>query len=115
MGSFKLDLTGIARNIITKEQKTLAALQAYGDSVGKELESYAKSNRPWSDRTGDARKALKGSSESISKEIVRCSIEHGVSYGIYLEMKNERRYAILEPTVKAVAPKAISGLDKIFK
>lgn len=115
MGSFKLDMTGIAGNIMAKQQKTLAALQVYGDSVGKELESYAKSNRSWTDRTGDARKALKGSSEPIGKEVVRCSIEHGVSYGVYLEMKNERRYAILKPTIDAVGPKALNGLDKIFK
>lgn len=114
MGSFKLDMSGIARNIIAKQQRTLAALQTYGDSVAKEMESHAKSNRSWTDRTGDARKALNGSSQFMGHK-VRCSIEHGVSYGIYLEMCNERRYAILEPTVKAVAPKAISGLDKIFK
>lgn len=114
MGGFKLDMSGIARNLVNLKPKTMAALEVYGDSVSKEMESYAKSNRPWTDRTGDARKLLVGFSSPL-KYGVRCNVRHGVSYGIYLEMCNERRYAILEPTVKAVGPKAISGLDKIFK
>lgn len=114
MSSFKLDMRNIAKNIIEKQTKTLAALKVYGDSVSKQMESYAKSNRPWQDRTGHARESLKGDSEFMGHK-VRCNISHGVSYGIYLEMCNERRYAILEPTIKAVSPKAINGLDKIFK
>ena len=111
---FKLDMGDIAKNLIEKEVKTMAALNLYGDSVSKEMEAYAKSNRPWQDRTGEARKRLKGNKKNMGN-VVRCEIAHGVDYGIFLEMCNERRFAILEPTVKAIGPKAANGLDKIFK
>ncbi len=32
-----------------------------------------------------------------------------------LEYCNERRYAILEPTLKAITPKALDGLKNILK
>lgn len=112
--SFKLDMGDIAKKLIEKEVKTIAALNLYGDSVAKEMEAYAKSNRPWQDRTGKARQTLKGEKKNMGTS-VRCEISHGVDYGIYLEMCNERKYAILEPTVKAIGPKAVNGLDKIFK
>lgn len=111
---FKLDMGDIAKNLIEKEIKTMAALNLYGDSASKEMEAYAKSNRPWQDRTGEARKRLKGNKKNIGT-VVRCQIEHGVDYGIFLEMKNEGKYAILKPTVQAVGPKVVNGLDKIFK
>lgn len=112
--SFKLDMGDIAKNLINIKPKTMAALSLYGDTVAKDMEAYAKSHRPWQDRTGNARMSLKGTSIPMENK-VRCEITHGVDYGIYLEMCNERKYAILEPTVKAIGPKAVNGLDKIFK
>lgn len=112
--SFKLDMGDIAKNLININPKTMAALEVYGDSVSKEMEAYAKSNRPWTDRTGEARKNLRGSTIPM-KDKVRCNISHGVNYGIFLEMCNERKYQVLEPTIKAIGPKAVNGLSKIFK
>lgn len=114
MSNFKLDMSNIAKNMLEKQAKTIAALALYGDSVAKEMESYAKSNRVWTDRTSDARDRLKGDSQNLGTSI-RCSISHGVDYGIYLEMCNEGRYRILKPTIDAVGPKAVKGLDRIFK
>lgn len=114
MSSFILDMGDILKNLVEKEVKTMAALNLYGDSVAKEMESYAKTRRVWTDRTSHARNALNGDSFGL-KDMVRCEISHGVDYGIYLEMCNERRFAILDPTIKAVGPKALKGLSKIFK
>lgn len=114
MSSFTLDMSNILKSIVEKQAKTMAALGVYGDSVAKEMEAYAKSNRVWTDRTSDARDRLKGDSKSMGTR-VRCSISHGVDYGIYLEMCNEGKYRILKPTIDTVGPKAVKGLDKIFK
>lgn len=115
MGSFEFKVDDIIQNMLNQNKKSLKALEVYGKTVSKELEAYAKSNRPWTDRTGEARENLKGDSEKISDEKVRCAISHGVDHGVFLEMCNERKYAILEPTIKAVSPKVLKGLDKIFK
>lgn len=114
MSSFKLDMAGISKNLIEKEIKTKAVLGLYGDTVAKDMEGYSKENASWIDRSGSARQRLNGDSQSIDNK-VRCSISHGVDYGVYLELCNEGEYSILEETIENVGPKAIKGLEKIFK
>lgn len=114
MANFRIDISQVARGLAERELKTKAAIGIYGNTVAKKLENYAKSNAPWGDITGNARNGLKGNSQLLGNG-VKCSIGHGVDYGIYLELCNERRYAILEPTVKVIAPEAVKGLANIFK
>lgn len=114
MSNFKFDASNLIKGLVDIETKTKAALGVYSDSVAKKMESYAKSNRKWNDRTGDARKRLTGSWERYGNG-TRVAISHGVDYGVYLEFCNERRYAILKQTVDKVSPEALRGLNKILK
>lgn len=114
MIGFSLDASNILKNLVEKEVKTMAALALYADTVTKDMEGYAKTNREWTDRTSHARNALNGNVQDMGNA-KRCNISHGVDYGIYLEICNEGKYAILEETVDNISPKAFKGLDKIFK
>lgn len=42
------------------ERKLTAFVMTYCDNYAKEAEEYAQENRPWQDRTGMARKLIKG-------------------------------------------------------
>lgn len=101
MPQLKLDYTKLMKNLLKLQSKFDGAVQMLCNNGAQRMEAYAKRNRPWHDRTGRARQSLKG---SWSKEGAgyKIQIAHGVSYGVYLEMKNERRYAILMPTVEKV-------------
>ena len=59
------------------------------------MENYAKVNKTWQDITGNARAGLHG---GFIKEgdILTIYIAHMISYGIYLELAHDRKYAILE-------------------
>ena len=61
------------------------------------LESYAKSNRPWKDQTGNARIGLRGTSE-VSESGARGVIAHTVEYGPCLESNYGGKYSILRQT-----------------
>ena len=75
--------------------------------IGKEfedeapkVESYMKRNAPWNDVTGAARAGL--AAEFIGDRFVERSairLSHGVPYGIWLEIKNAGKYAIIVPTL----------------
>lgn len=114
MSGFKLEIEPIIKGLIEKEAKAKVALELLGDTVAKDMEAYAKTNRPWTDQTGDARNRLHGDSQNLGSK-VRCSISHGVDYGIYLELCNEGKYAILEETVENIGDKALKKLEKIMK
>lgn len=66
--------------------------------VAPMLERYAKANRPWQDRTGNARRGLHSKVVVTTKDIA-IQLHHGVHYGLYLELSRAGKYAILRPTI----------------
>lgn len=109
----KIDASDLQSGFEDFGVKVKAATKIYAETVAKSFESYAKANRPWTDRTGRARQGLTGSTEDITNG-ERVIIAHTVDYGIMLEMGHEKRYAILEPTVRLKGPEAIKGLSHLF-
>lgn len=91
-----------------------AVLRMYAETQAKNLEGYAKEHRPWTDRTGDARKRLTAYVTDISNGY-RINLAHGVDYGIWLEMAMEKRFAILEPTVRLQGPEVLRGMNKLLE
>lgn len=49
------------------------------------LETYAKTNRPWTDRTAHARQGLNADAEDIDGKNYVLYLAHGVEYGVFLE------------------------------
>lgn len=62
------------------------------------LERYAKSHRPWTDRTGNARRGLFSRAEMTRDELI-IRVAHTVYYGVYLERDGAGRYSILSPKI----------------
>lgn len=112
-----LEYSKVIANMVLFKDKFTAALVLLCDNGAQKMEGYAKEHRPWKDRTGDARRRLKGSWEPTN-EGYRIKISHGVRYGVWLEFCHERRYAILKPTIEKVGygeilPAFNNFMDKI--
>ena len=90
-----------------------AVVRMYAETQAKNLEGYAKEHRPWTDRTGDARKRLTGYVTEIPTGY-RINLAHGVDYGVWLELAMEKRFAILEPTVRLQGPEVLRGLNQLM-
>lgn len=109
---------------ITKEM--LNDCETVACETAASMERYAKENRVWTDRTGDARKGLRGvasrSSQAISAGIYQDMYGNtGKEYGYYLEngMKEVsggvtfgEKYGILKPTRNAHAGMFFGGIEK---
>lgn len=96
------------------ETKAQAAVRMFATEGAKKFENYAKQNRPWTDRTGQARQRLTGWVETM-KDRTRIHIGHGVNYGIYLELANQKRFAILQKTVNMVSPEILKGFKELTR
>lgn len=61
-------------------------------------EAHMRTNAPWTDRTTNARNGLMATAvhSPFRHAIV---LYHSVPYGIWLEIRNQGRYAIIMPTV----------------
>lgn len=112
--SFKFDASKLMKGLLEREIKTKAAVGLYADTVAKKMEAHAKANYKWTPRSGQAHQTLNCTCKWHGS-IIRIELSHGVEYGIWLELCNERRYAIIKPTIDLISPKAIRGLNKILK
>ena len=114
MATIRIDSKQLLKRLENAETKSQIAIKMFAQEGAKKFENYAKINRPWTDRTGHARQRLVGWVETFSDK-VRIHIGHGVDYGVYLELCNEKRYAILQPTINACSKEVIQGFSKLMR
>lgn len=74
-----------------------AELKVVGSTISKNMQTYAKANHPWTNRTKSAQNKLKGDYK-VTENDLDISIRHGVTYGYYLETRRDfdGKYKILE-------------------
>jgi len=68
------------------------------------IENWMKDNAPWTDRTANARQTLWTEANEVVGQMVQIILSHGMYYGIYLELNNAGRYAIIDPALDHFAP-----------
>lgn len=81
------------------QDKASEAFEAAADSILM----YAQANAPWADRTGDARAGL-ATEVYTDGESVILDLYHTVDYGLWLEVIQNGRFAIIMPTLEQFAP-----------
>ena len=70
------------------------------EKLASDMETYAKENAPWEDRTGDARALLRGGTiHDEANDISIAYLTHGVEYGVWLEIMNSGEFSIVMPTI----------------
>ena len=111
---YKFDCKDLLKRLGIAQIKAQANLLMIASSGAKTMENYAKTYRPWTDRTGNARRTLHGYVEN-KPTYVRIYIAHGMSYGWSLEYEHEKRYAILLPTVKACGAQILKSCKNVMK
>ena len=102
----------VNRRLLELTGRQKAAVSALSERYAAEMEAHAKPNAPWVDRTSMARKLLFGYVFSREAHLL-IRIAHGVEYGKYLELANQQKNAILEPTAKQYAPKFFEDVKKL--
>lgn len=112
--AIKFDNDKLLSNMDKLVTKTGIAVLMYANTKATQLESQMKVKRPWTDRTGMAKATLRARVSQPDSNTVRITLAHGVSYGIWLELAKEKRYAIVAPTLKNEAPKIVKGLNTIL-
>lgn len=90
------------------------AIRAVADYFAPVIETYAKENAIWTDRTANARQNLHGWVEELSKTVVSIWLSHGVEYGLWLEVAHQGRYQIIWPALQAHLEPIRQMLEGIF-
>ncbi|WXR61231.1 hypothetical protein WG909_13150 [Peptostreptococcaceae bacterium AGR-M142] len=110
---FRVDSSSFLRNIAKTELKLRAAVGLYAHTASKKLESSAKQNATWTDRTAQARQTIQG---GYYWQGYKCFIylAGNKNYSPYLEFCNEKKYAILYPTILKESSYIVKGFSNIL-
>lgn len=101
-------------NLAVLPQRTMALLNMYATTRAPQIRAKMQTNRPWTDRTGMAKARLDASVSQPDDHTVRITLSHGVEYGIWLELANEKNYAIIGPTINREGPLIVKELRGLF-
>lgn len=99
------------RRLPRQVDEQIAAVVEFNSSRG---EAYMKTNAPWTDRTSAARNGL--FTLAFHLPFVRHEIlfSHAVHYGIWLEIANDERFAILLESIKVTGEDTMRQLQGMF-
>ena len=111
---FDYDQSKLGKNMDKFALKLGAAVLMYANTKATQIEASMKRNRPWTDRTGMAKALLRTVVTQPDQNTIRITLAHGVSYGIWLELAHEKKYAIVNPTLEKEAPKVVDGLQDLM-
>lgn len=84
--------------------RLFAAVKMLASTEATKLQGYMQRKRPWTDRTGEAKRRLSATVSTPNDHLVRITLSHGVDYGKWLELAHEGKYAIIKPTIKKQGP-----------
>lgn len=103
----------IPRNMEEMGAKLESALWATMQYWSPRVQSFARANAPWTDRTGNARQGL-FAKPTRSARRHRITVFHSVPYGIWLEVAHSGTYQIIMPTVQNMGPQVMRSVQQII-
>jgi hypothetical protein len=114
--AFQLDYDNstLKKNLDKMSVKLGAMLLMYAATKASQIEADMKIKRPWTDRTGVAKALLKAKVSQPNKDTIRITLAHGAEYGIWLELANEKNYAIIAPTINQEGPRIVEDLNNLM-
>lgn len=104
----------LRQNLIAAPAKLHVAIGQVMEYNANEAQNSMRTGARWTDRTGNARQGLFARSGRDSGQHF-ILLYHTVPYGIWLEVRWNGAYAIIEPTVLSQGQKVMADLSKLIK
>ncbi|MBQ1441637.1 MAG: hypothetical protein IIZ08_06945 [Clostridia bacterium] len=104
----RIDIDPLISGLSAYSANARVCLRRSGSAAALNMESFAKANRPWTDRTGMARRTIQGVS-AFDGSLFSVGVEGHMPYSVFLELGFGGRYSILAPAVHHFAPQALLG------
>lgn len=95
--------------------KLNAAIGATMHFYAPKVQSYARDNARWTDRTSNARNGLFAKAYHSGVRTHGIVLYHSMPYGIWLEVRWAGKYRIIVPTIVSEGPKVMLLLAGILR
>jgi hypothetical protein len=96
------------------EQRLLFAVKTLAQYFAQKMQDEARRNARWEDRTGNARSGLYALCEEAAGDFVTIYLSHTMYYGVFLELCNGGKYAIILPTIQRNLPEIERQLKRLL-
>ena len=115
MARVKVDFddSNLQRNLRTFSSRVNNRISAVMDYNAGYTTSWLKSNAPWTDDTAAARTGLVALPFNVGTQH-ELLMAYSVSYGIWLEIANSGRYAVITPAMRIVGEKIMRDMQSLI-
>lgn len=101
----KFDGGRLSKNVASLDDKIRRIITGQFEYHTDVATKYMKDHAPWTDRTGNARSGLfTTTAYGVQRDHWELIMAHSVYYGIYLEVCNSGKYAVIKPTLEYIGP-----------
>lgn len=110
-----MEVAGMAEveaGVLAFEIAVAGAMRAAGGEIASLLANYAKTNHPWTPRTGATDVSTKGTVVEATAEFVTIVLSAGMTYDVFLEFARQGKWAWLGPAVEACKPQILESLGR---
>lgn len=111
----KVDPSSFFKGMVKLEDKVKVGITLQAKIAADKMAIDAKTNAPWIDRTGNARQSIRGYTEWVNNHTLNIGISGGMDYSPYLEFCNNKKYAILYPTLLKHKNDIVDSMGAIIK
>ena len=104
------ELRSNTRNFSHQLKRNLGAVLDYNAAYAT---GYLKENAPWNDNTGAARSGLMAIPHSEAS-VYEIFMAYSVTYGIWLEIANSGKYAVITPAMRVLGTKLMRDMQYLI-
>ena len=113
------DAAKVAANIISifdrRKFAVLALAKEYAALMLQWFRGQQSGNKFWNNDTTDAMRFMMADGYFKGQNTIAMGMAHGVFYGIYLELANNRRHSALTPAMKEFAWQFLRAVQRLYK
>jgi len=112
--AFTIELDEMNYNLRNFDRRARNAIDRTLRYQAARSETWMRTNASWTDRTGNARNGLHATVDKLSEDSWLLVLAHSVSYGIWLEVMQSGRFAIVRPAFLKANKETMDLLGKLF-
>lgn len=113
MPNFGWQVNSLGDNLANADRKVQRYILGVMNYHASQMQSRARRQARWTDRTGNARNGLAAIATAGGGEY-SIALFHQVPYGIWLEVANSGRYAIIMETIQIETPLLMNTLSDLM-
>lgn len=112
--SFDFDSKRLVNNVKKSPDEIRHAIGAMVDYRAAYAQGYLRAKAPWTDRTGAARTGLFAIPINYGNTF-EIFMAYSVHYGIWLEVANNRKYAIITPATRIIGRMLMDDMHNLLE